>query len=426
MPDAVRAWLFTIARNRCNTMLAARRAAAVPLDEVAEPSFDGLAAGIELRGELRELVRDLGRLPEDQRAALVLFELGGLSGAEIGTAIGVPASKVKALVFQARTELMAERDARSTPCTSIREELAVAHGGALRRGPLRRHLKHCEPCQAYRTVIATQRAGLASILPVAPALGLKAAVLAAAAGKATVAAIGGGAAAGGAAAGGAAAPAAARAVSPRADRRWSRRWRSGRCCSAGSRRSIGAAEPAGVNAAATFVVETPTATPSRTATPTSTPTSTPSPDPGDKGSANGSAPRATPTSTPSATPSPSPAPTTTPAGTADAAGTAAAGKRRQQKKKKGRQRLEFVRGTVNEKAPKNKAPAVSGEFSEPDPAATPDPTATAAPPTGRQRRNGPRRKPKATPTPAAAATPTATPRRPNRRPTPTPTPTATP
>ena len=133
---------------------------------------------------------DLGRLPEEQRAALVLFELGGMSQAEIAGAIGVPAGKVKALVFQARTELMAERDARSTPCETIREELAVARGGALRRGPLRRHLRNCAPCEAYRIAVAEQRAGLASILPVTPRSGLKATVLGAAA-------AGGGAAAGG-------------------------------------------------------------------------------------------------------------------------------------------------------------------------------------------------------------------------------------
>ena len=180
VPDAVRPWLFAIARNRCKTMLAARREATVPVEDV-EPSFDGLADDVARRADLRELVADLARLPEDQRGALVLFELGGMSQAEIATAIGVPAGKVKALVFQARTELMAERDARLASCDSIREELAVARGGALRRGPLKRHLRYCEPCDAFRAAIAAQRTGLASILPVAPALGLKAAILAAAA-----------------------------------------------------------------------------------------------------------------------------------------------------------------------------------------------------------------------------------------------------
>ena len=34
LPDAVRPWLFAIARNRCKTMLAARREACVPVDDV--------------------------------------------------------------------------------------------------------------------------------------------------------------------------------------------------------------------------------------------------------------------------------------------------------------------------------------------------------------------------------------------------------
>src|SRR3954454_9356375 len=100
VPDTLRPWLFTIARNRCKTMLAARREACVPVDEV-EVSFDGFADAVLMRDDLRRLVADVGRLPDDQRGALVLFELGGLSQAEIAVALGVPAGKVKALVFQA-------------------------------------------------------------------------------------------------------------------------------------------------------------------------------------------------------------------------------------------------------------------------------------------------------------------------------------
>ena len=226
VPDAIRRHgCIAIARNRCLSMLSARRAVAVPLEDV-EPSFDGLAEDVELRNDLRQLVADLGRLPEEQRAALVLFELGGMSQSEIGESLGVPASKVKALVFQARAELMAERDARSTPCASIQEELSVARGGALRRGPLRRHLKHCEPCQAYRSAVMTQRAGLASIMPVAPAFGLKAAVLAAAAGKTALSAAGAGGAAGGVLGGGAA-PAGSASSAARAARRRCRGRRGG-------------------------------------------------------------------------------------------------------------------------------------------------------------------------------------------------------
>ena len=200
-PDAVRPWLFAIARNRCRTLLATRRPA-VPAEEV-EVAFDGLAEDVRRRADLRELVADLGRLPEDQRGALVLHELGDLSHTEIATVIGCGPEKVKALVFQARTTLVADRDARTTPCDEIRGQLETARGGLLRRAPLRRHLRQCEPCSSYRLVVAQQRAGLAIILPVAPSAGLKAAIL----GGAAATTAGGGAAAGGAVAGSGAAAA---------------------------------------------------------------------------------------------------------------------------------------------------------------------------------------------------------------------------
>ena len=195
-PEAVRPWLFAIARNRCRTLLAARRPA-VPAEEV-EVAFDGLADDVRRRADLRELVADLGRLPEDQRGALVLHELGDLSHSEVATVIGCAPEKVKALVFQARTALVADREARATPCEEIRGQLETARGGLLRRAPLRRHLRQCPPCSSYRLVVAQQRAGLAIILPVAPSAGLKAAIL----GGAAATTAGGGAAAGGAVAGG--------------------------------------------------------------------------------------------------------------------------------------------------------------------------------------------------------------------------------
>src|SRR3954447_20873387 len=73
-----RPWLYTIARNRCLSMLRARseRAGA---DAGRIPSTEGLADTAERRADLRAMLADLGRLPDDQRAALVLAELGDLS-----------------------------------------------------------------------------------------------------------------------------------------------------------------------------------------------------------------------------------------------------------------------------------------------------------------------------------------------------------
>jgi RNA polymerase sigma factor (sigma-70 family) len=371
LPDAVRPWLFAIARNRCKTMLAARREACVPVDEV-EPAFDGLDESVAARADLRELVADLGRLPEDQRAALVLFELGGLSQAEIGGAIGVPSGKVKALVFQARTELMAERDARATPCETIREELAVARGGALRRGPLRRHLRNCASCDAYRVAVAEQRAGLASILPVDPAVGLKAAVL------------GGIAAGGSAAAGGAALLSVAGKLAVIAALLGG--------AGAGAGAIVERSEaPARVEPAAARATVTPTPTP--TVTSTATPTATPQqaakkrkpsrhrkarPKRGRSSDRKFRTPSPAP-SAPSAPATPVSSPAPTPAATA-AAATGVHGGGAKPSRRPAAERA--VRGVVEEAPPPPPEPEqpVLGEVAEPDPVAPP--SKQAAPATG--------------------------------------------
>jgi RNA polymerase sigma factor (sigma-70 family) len=172
VPKAVRAWLYTVARNRCVSILrAAREDRALPDAEV--PSTENLAAEVEQREDLRNLLADLRRLPEQQRAALLLAELSDLSHPEVAGVIGVRPGKVKALVFQARETLMAAADARSIPCRSIQEELAAATGAAGRRRHLRHHLEQCPGCREYAERVRAQRASLALILPVVPTVALR-------------------------------------------------------------------------------------------------------------------------------------------------------------------------------------------------------------------------------------------------------------
>ena len=174
-------WLYTIARNRCLSVMRARREE-VELDEGA-PATEGLSAEVDRRADLRMLVRDVQRLPPDQRAALVLFEVGDHSHKEIAAVLGVRRDKVKALVFQAREALMGWRTARETPCAHVREELATVRGRALGRATIRRHVELCSGCADYEAAVRSQRAALAIALPVAPAAaGLRAAVLGSAAG----------------------------------------------------------------------------------------------------------------------------------------------------------------------------------------------------------------------------------------------------
>src|SRR3954452_23454078 len=198
-PLQFKPWLYAIARNRSLTLLRARREERG--DDALEnvPSLAGLADEVQQRDDLRALVADLGTLPEDQRAALILAELDDLSHDDIADVIGCERAKVKALIFQARERLLASKQARDADCGEMRELLATATGGVLRRGPVRRHLEICASCAAFRTEVRTQRAALAVVLPVVPTLALKHGALPAAM------AGGQGGAAGGAAAGGAAA-----------------------------------------------------------------------------------------------------------------------------------------------------------------------------------------------------------------------------
>ena len=168
---ALRPWLFAIARNECLTILRRRR----PTVELnGERALRGdPARELELREEVRDTLVRLRELPERQRAAMVLAELRGLSQAEIGTVLGVRADQVKALVYQARSDLISERRARETKCDEIREELSSARGAALLRGRLRRHVRSCEDCRTFAAGVARQRRQLSGVLPVAPWLVLK-------------------------------------------------------------------------------------------------------------------------------------------------------------------------------------------------------------------------------------------------------------
>ena len=201
VPKAVRAWLYTVARNRCVSTLRARRDDAVPFDDAVVT--DDLVVDVEQREDLRRLLADLRRLPDEQRAALLLAELGELSHGEVAAVIGVRPGKVKALVFQARETLMALAHARAIPCQSIREELAVATGAGLRLRHLRHHLAQCPACADYGERVRKQRALLAAILPVVPSVALRDGVMgaiAAGGGAAGAASVGAGAGIGGLAA----------------------------------------------------------------------------------------------------------------------------------------------------------------------------------------------------------------------------------
>jgi RNA polymerase sigma factor (sigma-70 family) len=185
---ALRPWLYAIARHRCVSVLRSRRER--PVDEVPQAAGDHLDAVVGRREDLRATLADVAQLPHDQRAAIVLAELGDVSHDDIARVIGCRREKVKALVFQARTALAHDRAARNAPCSAIRDGLG---SGDVRDAVVRRHLRDCAGCRAFHQQLRARRGVLGLLLP---AIGLKRALLdvlpgAGGAGAAVTAGVGG-------------------------------------------------------------------------------------------------------------------------------------------------------------------------------------------------------------------------------------------
>jgi RNA polymerase sigma factor (sigma-70 family) len=162
---AVRPWLYRVAHNRCIDYV--RRAPATPLqpDELLPGGTDPVVEA-ERREDLKRLVADLHNLPEQQRSALIIRELEGLSYADLAAAIGVTVPAVKSLLVRARSGLADAAEARETDCLQIREELALAIDRPGRPPRLLRdHLRVCEGCRAHRQALKHGHVQLASLLP---------------------------------------------------------------------------------------------------------------------------------------------------------------------------------------------------------------------------------------------------------------------
>ncbi len=162
-PVTLRAWLYRVAHNRCVDHL--RRPANQPTEQLFEVAglHDPLA-DIQRRDDLRRLVEDLRRLPEQQRSALLMRELEGLSYAELGDALAVSVPAVKSLLVRARIGLTEEREARDTACVEIRADLLGAQDRGVRMDARsRRHLRDCAGCSAYRGQLKRVRTGLAAL-----------------------------------------------------------------------------------------------------------------------------------------------------------------------------------------------------------------------------------------------------------------------
>ena len=105
----VSTWIFQIAYNQALTEIG-RRKRQRNLNETLHQNRENTAQGPLSRDTERyeleeEILSVLGRLPDNQRAALLLRTNEGLSYREIGAILGVSIQSVESLLFRARTSL---------------------------------------------------------------------------------------------------------------------------------------------------------------------------------------------------------------------------------------------------------------------------------------------------------------------------------
>jgi RNA polymerase sigma factor (sigma-70 family) len=175
---ALRAWLYRVAHNRCIDEL--RRPAPPPpevLELLRSPVHDPIAEA-DRRESLRRLIADVRRLPDQQRSALLMRELSGMSYADMSDALGVTVPAVKSLLVRARLGLAQALEARDTACSEIREELIVSHEGGLRpNATARRHMRDCDGCREFRHQLRGVSRRFAAIVPTLGPLGVLANLL---------------------------------------------------------------------------------------------------------------------------------------------------------------------------------------------------------------------------------------------------------
>jgi RNA polymerase sigma factor (sigma-70 family) len=118
--DELRAWLFTIARNKATDHHRARRRQPLPVAEVPEPpvSADGPAGRVE-RAAVWELVAEL---PGKQRAAVALRYAGDLPYAELAVALDCSEEAARRSVHEGLKKLRLSSALLREGARAVREE----------------------------------------------------------------------------------------------------------------------------------------------------------------------------------------------------------------------------------------------------------------------------------------------------------------
>src|SRR3984893_12584316 len=132
----VRAWLFPILHNLAINQFrqSASRGRHVPLDETNEDSF-GEAAVQEQKLMYQDVLNKLAKLPEDQRAVLLLVAVEDLSYIAFAKVLNIPVGTVMSRLSRARGRLPQQIEGAAddtpknvVPIRSVKNEPPADHG----------------------------------------------------------------------------------------------------------------------------------------------------------------------------------------------------------------------------------------------------------------------------------------------------------
>jgi DNA-directed RNA polymerase specialized sigma24 family protein len=153
-PSNAQNWLIAIAHGVCRQ----RSLRAGPrLDDGAPAGWVPREDEVGLTPD--DVQRALGRLPFEQRAALVMRELEGRSYAQIAEILGRSVSAAESLLFEARRAFREELEGSLT-CTEAERAISRRADVRLPRGEraaLRAHLRECPECLRFAGSERAQR-----------------------------------------------------------------------------------------------------------------------------------------------------------------------------------------------------------------------------------------------------------------------------
>ncbi len=161
-PAEIRPWLIRVARNSSIDVTRRRKHRLLTFDGELPEMPARLHTGAD---ELETVLDGIKELPENQRTALLMRELGGHSYNEIANALETDEESVKGLIARARVGLRGYREAADLPCTVARTAIETEPDGRRYDKTVRRHLRMCKPCNQYRTRLRGDAQALRSALP---------------------------------------------------------------------------------------------------------------------------------------------------------------------------------------------------------------------------------------------------------------------